>query len=627
MPEEFVPSDPPPFKPRPDPTSWLTDPQCRDQYVARFGTKTEISWANLTGEEPTKVYGGEREEVGNKVWCEKYVRWSPQGTYLATFHPQGIRLWGGTHFEPQGRFMHPDVEMIDFSPCENFLVTYRHTQVAHLNPAEAIIIWDVRSGQKIRCYELKNPLNPKFQVEAQVVEEKMVKKGEGKELKMFDKIIRGRVEEYKEDAHGGRFKIIEGDRVWEDVPVDKVVPKMEPNRLKWSPDGQYLARLGCDLIQVYQMPSPGKEFGLLDKRSLSATNVLEFAWSPRSTMISYWSPAVGNHPALINIVRLPGREDICSRKLFDVLDGRMVWQNEGEYLCVYMTKIQGKKKTHVLMFFRVKEDEVPVEQIELTDSIQSVTWEPSGDRFAIVCGEARSSTISFYSMSGISSKAGSKGKKELSLLFTLTSSQANEVVWSPAGGIAALVYYAPDSCQFELHDVENNTQLAVRRHDRSNRLVWDPSGRVIASCTLSEFRNAASRPNPEDGINIYSFQGNVVSQIRREKLFQFDWRPRPRDLLSPEEKKAVIKNLKKYEKSFDKEDRQRRQELNQEVQENRRRQALEFYSRLSKNRSANLPLKKQRVAMRNGYDSDDDKNYTIVKVVEETVLSSKEVLL
>jgi uncharacterized protein with WD repeat len=83
----------------------------------------------------------------------------------------------------------------------------------------------------------------------------------------------------------------------------------------------------------------------------------------------------------------------------------MVWQTEGDYLCVHMTKTQGKKKSYVLMFFRVRDTKVPVEQLELSEPILQVSWEPSGDKIAIMYGEPRSPTVAFYSMSGNGSKA------------------------------------------------------------------------------------------------------------------------------------------------------------------------------------------------------------------------------
>ena len=57
-------------------------------------------------------------------WTETYVKWSPLGTYLATFHTRGIALWGGEDFHQITKFSHPDVEFIEFSPCEKYIVTF-----------------------------------------------------------------------------------------------------------------------------------------------------------------------------------------------------------------------------------------------------------------------------------------------------------------------------------------------------------------------------------------------------------------------------------------------------------------------------------------------------------------------
>lgn len=56
------------------------------------------------------------------------TRWSPKGTYLATFHRQGIALWGGDEFNRLQRFNHTNVQLMDFSPCERFVVTYSPVQ-------------------------------------------------------------------------------------------------------------------------------------------------------------------------------------------------------------------------------------------------------------------------------------------------------------------------------------------------------------------------------------------------------------------------------------------------------------------------------------------------------------------
>ena len=57
-------------------------------------------------------------------WTETYVSWSPKGTYLVTFHRQGVALWGGDSWNKIVRFVHQDVRYIDFSPNENYMVTW-----------------------------------------------------------------------------------------------------------------------------------------------------------------------------------------------------------------------------------------------------------------------------------------------------------------------------------------------------------------------------------------------------------------------------------------------------------------------------------------------------------------------
>ena len=99
-------------------------------------------------------------------------------------------------------------------------------------------------------------------------------------------------------------------------------------------------------------------------------------------------------------------------------------------------------------------------------------------------------------------------------------------------------------------------------------------------------------------------------------MYQLLWRPRPKDLLTSEEKKKVIKNLKIYEKKFEKEDKLRKQELNQEIQAQRFKLAEEFLAISRANRLINKSLKPLRVEIRNGYDSDDDRNYKIEVTVK-----------
>ena len=153
---------------------------------------------------------------------------------------------------------------------------------------------------------------------------------------------------------------------------------------------------------------------------------------------------------------------------------------------------------------------------------------------------------------------------------------------------------APDACIFELHDVDNDSQLASRRHDRGKCLMWDPSGRMVASATLSDLNNESAKFTKgyaDDGINFYTFQGNHICTLERRKLWLFAWRPRPKNLMTAEQHKAVLVGLKKYAKSFESEDKMKKAELYMALQKKRRDQANEFFDLLRRNTARNALLK------------------------------------
>jgi translation initiation factor 3 subunit B len=103
-------------------------------------------------------------------------------------------------------------------------------------------------------------------------------------------------------------------------------------------------------------------------------------------------------------------------------------------------------------------------------------------------------------------------------------------------------------------------------------------------------------------------------------MYQFAWRPRPKSILSSEELKIAMKNMKKYEKIFDKEDKEKRQQLNSAVLEERRRLATAYLARLAERRAEYEDTHADRIALRDGYDSEDDDNYTIVVKVSSCIL-------
>ena len=134
---------------------WLGDPNCRDQVALYRGDSVAVLW-NKKKDQPEGI-------VDRQHWTEKFVQWSPLGTYLATIHVRGMQLWGGPSWSRQTRFPHPYVDLVDFSPNERYLCTwsFRPIEVAEDDPVlsqdedgKNYIIWDLATGRPLRSFAM-----------------------------------------------------------------------------------------------------------------------------------------------------------------------------------------------------------------------------------------------------------------------------------------------------------------------------------------------------------------------------------------------------------------------------------------------------------------------------------------
>jgi len=115
----------------------------------------------------------------------------------------------------------------------------------------------------------------------------------------------------------------------------------------WSADGNLLARLkwddvaGVDLVKVYEMPAGT----LLDSRSIKAPCAVDISFAPRGgNLLAWWSPEVGDSPAGVQVMRLPSRELVRQRNLYNVDRVDMVWHPDGTHLAVLAARTAKKKK-------------------------------------------------------------------------------------------------------------------------------------------------------------------------------------------------------------------------------------------------------------------------------------------
>ncbi|KAI0253691.1 translation initiation factor eIF-3b [Lactifluus subvellereus] len=512
--------------------AWLADPLGRDQYVTYRGDEVSIRWHGR----PSQCEVAHEDHQNLRT--ELYVSWSPLGTYVATLHRQGVRLYGGPSFQLQARFFHPLIRLIDFSPCEQYLVTWSHEPIVvaddmpqgprFFSPEDEgnnIAVWDIKTGHLLRTFPAILP------------------EGEGSKKQM----------------------------AW---PA-----------LKWSADDKYTARLTPgQQISVYELPG----MGLQGKKSLKIEGVVDFEWCPHGekdredaakaskkpieNMITYWTPEVANQPARVTLLNFPDRTILRQKNLFNVSECRLYWQNQGDFLCVRVDRHTKTKKSIFcnLEIFRVREKDFPVEVVELKDTVTDFSWEPKGERFAIVSssdpnlgnpgqGTTIKTDVSFYQLD--------HSKNDFKLLRTLAGRTTNTIRWSPRGRHVVLATVGSTSkSELEFWDLDFNSDDAIKKetpkedwgsgiqqlgmadHYGVTDVEWDPSGRYLATAA------SAWTHTIENGYAIWDFRGQEIEKQLLDRFKQFLWRPRPPSLLMKEQKRTIRKNLREYSRAFEEAD-------------------------------------------------------------------------
>ncbi|TDL28371.1 translation initiation factor eIF-3b [Rickenella mellea] len=525
--------------------AWLADPQGRDQYVTYRNDQVAVHWHGKPSQSEVAY------EKAN--WTELYVQWSPQGTVLATLHRRGIILYGGPSWKELIRFAHPLVKLMDFSPNEQYLVTWSNEPIVvpegapqgpqYFSPEDegnTIAVWDIKTGHLLRTFPTQSNA--------------------------------------------------------QDDPNAK--KQMQWPALKWSGDDKYVARVTPgQQISVYELPS----MALLGKKSVKIEGVVDFEWCPlgdkdkdemerdaktpsglvpgkakkvRENMLVYWTPEVANQPARVTLMSFPSRSLLRSKNLFNVTECKLYWQNQGDFLCVKVDRHTKTKKSIFcnMEIFRVREKDFPVEVVELKDTVTDFSWEPRGERFAIVSsndpnlgnpgpGVTIKTDVSFFQLE--------HGKGDFKLLKTLSGRTSNTIRWSPRGRHLVLATVGSSTkSELEFWDLDFTAEDAGRREGQTFKeewgsgiqilgtadhygvtdVEWDPSGRYLATSA------SAWRHTLENGYAIWDFRGQEIEKHILDRFKQFLWRPRPRTLLTKEQQRLIRKNLREFSRAFDEED-------------------------------------------------------------------------
>lgn len=591
--------------------SWLADAQGRDQYVTFRDQFVDVAWCGRNGSVEAAVKSEPR-------WGELFVSWSPKGTYFTTLHRIGVALWSGKSFKnsKNQRFTHPGVKLIDFSPCEQYLVTWSPDPIVPTGGEDAapdprnfgpedegnmIAVWEVKTGLLLRTFPGEAPPPP--------------------------------------PPAGVRP---------EDVPAPR---RLAWPLLRWSPDDKYVAR--CNLgqsISIYELPS----MGMLDKRSVKVEGVLDFEWCPdaalggtegKENVLAFWQPEVENQPAKISLMGVPSRQVLRSKNIFNVADCKLHWQDQGAFLCVKVDRLTKTKKAIYsnLELFRMREKNYPVEVIELKDVTTTFAWEPTGSRFCALTSPDMGAAVA----AGVTPKVNADfyhidpKKGDFRLMRRLENKNVNHVAWSPKGRFVVLATLASSAksdiefwdLDFQIDDTAARAAnaadsgasiqlLGSADHYGVTDISWDPSGRYVASIA------SAWKSSPEPGYILFDFRGQELTKVPLEKFKQFVWRPRPPTLLAKEDIKRVRKQLREFSKQFDEDDAAEESNVSAELIAMRQRLVSEWNAwRAKRVRELAEERKREGKVVDTKKQQRDEQQEQIEEWVEEVLEETEEVVV
>lgn len=241
-----------------------------------------------------------------------------------------------------------------------------------------------------------------------------------------------------------------------------------------------------------------------------------------------------------------------------------------------------------LEVFCFKEKQIPVDTVEVKETINAFAWEPGGIRFCIIHGESPRISASFYIVENSS----------VTVLKTLDKKQVNNIFWSPNGQFCVLAGLRNMSGVLEFYDSSDATLMNTVEHFMATDVEWDPTGRYVMS-SVSWWAHKV-----DNGYNIWSFQGKTLQHHSMEQFCQLLWRPRPPSLLSEDDMKRIKKEIKKYQKVFEVKDRMSQSRASKELIDKRRKMMRDFESYRQKKENEYYEQKQQRLDLRKGMDTD-----------------------
>lgn len=541
----------------------LLDPQFREQLLIRFDDEkmvpqTHINYVDIHNEDIlVPHFTAEALLQQNKRFTTSRTGFSPTGSYIYTFHQQGIALWAGPNVERVTSIAHDSVCEIDFSPCERYLVTMSEQQSPSIFCDVAV--WDIASSTVIVRY---------------------------------NNILRDQVWPMFKWSYDGRYFARIANKKIETKDGDKVKLSFQP--------------FGIALYDTIKREIVGG-------KPLPAQNLVDYAFSPAGPELAFCCIGQGTLPSRLVIYDVDKKRELRNNPTFGVENWVLQWQESGEHLLVYMDRkvekwqgtqnqssnnakpIEKKTTVHALDVYFIKKKNIPLVEYPLPKAASSLKLSPT---------QRKVLTTSFHINEKGLSKAEfqlfSFNEQSIELVWSETIpfpsglplepalySEAFQTLWSPQGETFIIAAISSLQANVLVLDASKEKHVDILASDlqlsHGNKVVWDHSGRYFAIASLRPLPTNKKddkskykedwKSQVQSRFQIYDFQGRLLLERKVPRLYVIQFRPYPIKHLNSQEKMKITQDLKskfwpiyervddRFEKSKQTEDQTRRTEL------------------------------------------------------------------
>lgn len=386
---------------------------------------------------------------------------------------------------------------------------------------------------------------------------------------------------------------------------------------KWSPSGNYLAKISEGAISVYH----SEDMQLLadstgSKTSIKLAGVKSFMWSPGADVLSFF---LAGDTARLKLMEIPSRREVYTKSLAQAGSCSFHWQSEGKFLAALNSKTNkvGKAvETNVDLFFVNKRD-IPACLLQVGRVVTHFAWESRGTHFSLVVKMEHDFELRVYQLNLENSEAE---------MIAQLETQASEVCWAPTGGHFVLCNRAKGLVppgQLEFFAVRGRSIHSLNSHFHSGltHVEWDPAGLHLISSTRQAL--IAGGSGNTSSYAIWTCQGQGIYSATLKSLYQLLWRPRPKDILPSEKAIEVQSRAAQQASSYLEADRARAEAKKQQelAAKNKKWEQLAEHMRPFQDRWRSTEA--QRSAVMGISEAQEAARWRSVQTEVETILKTK----